>query len=90
MEEIKIAGEMQVVTVEGKLADATIIKDSSRGNKSQKEINDELQGEIHNNTLAIEIDPQTGDIIATTGTDSVYRDISVDPITGEIIVNAEY
>lgn len=51
---------------------------------------EDLENELYNNILTLDIDPVTGDIIATTGTDSVYRDISVDPITGEIIVNAEY
>lgn len=43
---IGIAGELESKTTEGKLADASQIKDISRGNISQKEINDGLQDEI--------------------------------------------
>ena len=43
---IGIAGELESKTTEGKLADASQIKDSSRENKSQKEINDEFQNSI--------------------------------------------
>lgn len=39
---IGIAGELESKTTEGKLADASQIKDSSRENKSQKKINDEI------------------------------------------------
>ena len=51
---IGIAGELESKTTEGKLADASQIKDSSRENKSQKEINDEFQSEIESNAADIQ------------------------------------
>lgn len=43
---IGIAGELESKTTEGKLADASQIKDISRGNISQKEINDTLWEDV--------------------------------------------
>ena len=42
MAKIKIGGELQSTALEKKVADAQQIKDESRGNMSQKDINDEL------------------------------------------------
>lgn len=42
MEKIKVAGELYSTAADGKLSDAAQIKDESRENKSQKEINDDL------------------------------------------------
>jgi hypothetical protein len=45
---IKIGGEFEPVTSRKKLADASVIKDSSRDDKTQKTINDELSNAIEN------------------------------------------
>lgn len=87
---IGIAGELESKTTEGKLADASQIKDSSRENKSQKEINDEFQSEIESNILGLEIDETTGDITATTGADTIFTDVNLDETTGELVIEIDY
>lgn len=87
---IKVLGEFDCRTTEGKLADASQVKDVTRDDKTQKQINDELEGVSETHVLALEIDNTTGDIVATTGEQSVIEDLTVDSTTGEVYFNLEY
>lgn len=78
---IDIAGELESKTTEGKLADASQIKDSSRENKSQKNINDEFQNEIQENSADIQR------LYRSTGIDeySEYSELT-DYIIGDVVL----
>lgn len=68
MAKINITGELDCKTIEGKLVDASQVKDGARGNKSQAEINMELEAQIAESVLP--------DISNKTRSNSVIIEIS--------------
>jgi hypothetical protein len=87
---IDVGGELNSTALDKKLVDAAQVKDVTRDDKTQKQINDELEGVLEAHVLALEIDNTTGDIVATTGEQSVIEDLTVDSTTGEVYFNLEY
>lgn len=87
---IDVGGELNSTALDKKLVDAAQVKDVTRDDKTQKQINDELEGVLETHVLALEIDNTTGDIVATTGEQSVIEDLTVDSTTGEVYFNLEY
>lgn len=57
---IKVGGELASVAVDEKLVDAIQVKDESRANKSQKEINDELANSVDGKIAKTDIAAATG------------------------------
>lgn len=57
---IKVGGELASVAVDEKLVDALQVKDESRQNKSQKEINDELANSVDGKIAKADIATATG------------------------------
>ena len=87
---IDVGGELNSTAIDKKLVDAVQVKDVTRDDKTQKQINDELEEVLETHVLALEIDNTTGDIVATTGEQSVIEDLTVDSTTGEVYFNLEY
>lgn len=87
---IDVGGELNSTALDKKLVDAAQVKDITRDDKTQKQINDELEDVLESHVLTLEIDNTTGDIIATTGEQSVIEDLTVDSTTGEVYFNLEY
>lgn len=87
---IDVGGELNSTALDKKLVDAVQVKDVTRDDKTQKQINDELEDVLESHVLTLEIDNTTGDIIATTGEQSVIEDLTVDSTTGEVYFGLEY
>lgn len=87
---IDVGGELNSTALDKKLVDAAQVKDVTRDDKTQKQINDELEGVLETHVLALEINNTTGDIVATTGEQSVIEDLTVDSTTGEVYFKLDY
>lgn len=78
MATIKVGGQLESVAVDEKLVDAVQVKDESRNNKSQKDINDELansvDGKINKTDIVEEVGDSTEKVMSQRVVTSILRD----------------
>lgn len=77
---IKVGGELASVAVDEKLVDALQVKDESRQNKSQKEINDELANSVDGKIAKADIATATG----TSATKVMSQKAVTDALGGKL------
>ena len=84
MAKINIAGELDCKTTEGKLVDASQVKDITRDNKSQKEINDNIFKSLENPVLPnIDTALDTDAIIITIDNENGEKSTTIPTATTE-------
>jgi hypothetical protein len=78
MATIKVGGQLESVAVDEKLVDAVQVKDESRNNKSQKDINDELansvDGKINKTDIVEVVGDSTEKVMSQRVVTSILRD----------------